>query len=114
MVLLRPLSLEKNSSAVMLLCKRPFINGEIYCEDTVKLHFMVATYLFHAMGKACVKYNRLDLVHLLVSSRVNPPHAFSSSYSYSLQYLAGCNHFDASKLNQLRGTNWIYSYSFWC
>ena len=98
--------------AMVKLCKKPFINGEIYSEDTVKLHFMAATYLFHAMGTVCVRYNRFDLVHLLVSSKVNPPHAYSSSYSYSLQYLAGCNHFDASELNQLRGTNWTYPYSF--
>lgn len=98
--------------AMVKLCKKPFVNGEISREDTVKVHFMAATYLFHAMGTACVKYGRFDLVHLLVSSKVNPPHAYSSSYSYSLQYLAGCNHFNTEDLNRFRGTTVYHPYSF--
>ena len=98
--------------AMVKLCKKPFINGEVYCEDTAIIHFMAATYLFHAMGTACVKYGRFDIVYLLVSSRVNPPHIFSSSYSYSLQYLAGCNHFRTEDLNMFRGTTVYHPYSF--
>lgn len=94
------------------LCKKTYFNGEVFRDETTKVHFLAATYLFHAMGTACVKYGRFDLIHLLISSKVNPPHVFSSSFSYSLQYLAGCNHFDSTELNQFRGTNWIYPYSF--
>lgn len=98
--------------AMVKLCKKPFVNGEVFCEGTAKVHFLAATYLFHTMGTACVKYGRFDLMHLLVSSKVNPPHVFSSSFSYSLQYMAGCNHFDSVELNQFRGTSWTYPYSF--
>lgn len=98
--------------SMVKLCKKPFLNGEVFREETSLVHFFAATYLFHAMGTACVKYGRFDLIQLLVTSKVNPPNIFSSSFSYPLQYIAGCNHFDSTDLNQFRSTNWIYPYSF--
>ncbi len=99
-------------NAMIKLCKKPFVNGEIIREGTSKIHFTAATYLFHSMGTACVKYGRFDFIHLLISAKVNPPHPYSYNHSYSLQYLAGCNHFDSTELNQYMNCHWNYPYSF--
>lgn len=98
--------------AIIKLCKKPYRNGEVSCVGSNFVHLLAATYLFHAVGVACVKYKRFDMLLPLVTSKVDAPNALDANYSYSLQYLAGCTHWSAENLNIYMGTSWYYPYSF--
>lgn len=97
--------------AMVKLCKKTFVNGEIANPISSNMHLFASSYLFHTMGVACIKYERFDIVNLLVSSKVHYPTVFGLNHSFSLHYLAGCNHWDAFILNQLMNSNWIFPYS---
>jgi len=98
--------------AMVKLCKKPFRNGEVSRVGSNYVHLLAATYLFHTVGVACVKYKRFNLLLPLMTSKVSAPNALDVSYSYSLQYLAGCTHWRAEDLNIYMGTSWYYPYSF--
>lgn len=97
--------------AMSKLCFKPFRNGEITANGAVYLHLLAATFLFHATGLAAVKYEKYDLVDIMVHAKVFAPNALSISSPFSLQFLAGCNHWPHEMLNYYLGANWLYPYS---
>ena len=75
------------------------------------VHLLAATFLFHATGLTAVKYGKFDLVDIMVHAKVLAPNALSISSPFSLQFLAGCNHWPHETLNYYLGANWLYPYS---
>ena len=97
--------------AMVKLCTKPFINGEITTLGTDYVHLFASTFLYHTMGLAAVKYGRFKLIKLLFETKVPAPNVFSLSYSCPLEYMAGCNHWDTDSLNNYLNASWIYPYS---
>lgn len=97
--------------AMILFCKKPFINGEVSVVGSEYVHLFASTFLFHAVGVACIKYARFDLIYQMMIARVSAPNVFSLSFSLSLEYLAGCNHWRHEELNLFLNASWINPYS---
>lgn len=97
--------------AMVLLCKKPFINGEISVEGAERVHLFASTYLYHAVGLACIKYERYDLIYQMMNAKVSAPNIYSPNYSYTLEYLSGCNHWEQETLNFFLNASWINPYS---
>lgn len=97
--------------AMIKLCTKPFKNGEITNTDTEYNHLLASTFLFHSTGVAAVKYSRFDLIKLMMDAKVPAPNALSPSYPFTLQHLAGCDHWGYDTLNQYLNSTWIYPYS---
>lgn len=97
--------------AIMKLCTKPFRNGEITVQGAQFVHLLASIFLYHATGVASIKYGRFDLIKLMMQTKVPAPNVFSSSSSISLEYLAGCNHWEQVSLNTYLQANWIYPYS---
>ena len=98
-------------NAMALLCMRPFINGQITVVGAEKVHLLASTFLYHAVGVACVKYQKFDLIREMMQTKVSAPNVFSPSHSFYLEYLSGCNHWDYDTLNIYLNSSWIYPYS---
>lgn len=98
-------------NSIVKLCIRPFKNGEITVEGTQYVHLLASTFLYHAMGVAAVKYGRFKLIKLLFETKVPAPNVFSPNYSYSLECLAGYNHWVNDSLNLYLQANWLHPYS---
>ena len=97
--------------AMIKLCTKSFKNGEITNTNTVYNHLLASTFLFHSTGVAAVKYSRFDLVKLMMEAKVPAPNALSPSYPFTLQHMAGCDHWGYDLLNQYLNSTWIYPYS---
>lgn len=97
--------------AMALLCKMPFINGHIILKGSENVHLLASTFLFHAVGVACVKYQKFGLIHEMMQAKVTAPNVFSPNHSLYLEYLSGCNHWDYNSLNIFLNATWIYPYS---
>lgn len=97
--------------AMALLCKKPFVNGEISMVGSEHVHLFASTFLYHAVGVACVKYESFELIHSMLTTRVAAPNVYSVSYSYPLEYLSGCNHWDSNTLNIFLNASWLSPYS---
>lgn len=97
--------------AMVLLCKKPFTNGEVTMVGAEKVHLLASTLLYHAVGVACLKYEKYHLIYEMMHATVTAPNIFSPSYAYSLEYLAGCTHWDQFTLNSYLNANWINPYS---
>lgn len=98
-------------NAMIKLCTKPFKNGEITNSNTAYVHLLASTFLFHSTGVAAVKYNRFDLVKMMMEAKVPAPNALSPSYTFTLQNMAGYNHWDYNTLNQYLNARWLYPYS---
>lgn len=98
-------------NAMVRLCIKPFKNGEVTLEGTQYVHLLASTFLYHATGVAAIKYCRFELIKLMMETKVPAPNVFSPSSSMSLEYLAGCNHWDQSILNSYLQASWVYPYS---
>lgn len=98
-------------NAMIKLCTKPFKNGEITNSNTAYVHLLASTFLFHSTGVAAVKYNRFDLVKMMMEAKVPAPNALSPSYTFTLQNMAGYNHWDYKTLNQYLNSSWLYPYS---
>lgn len=97
--------------AMSKFCVKPFRNGEMIANGSEYVHLLAATFLFHATGLTAVKYGKFDLVDIMVHAKVLAPNALSISSPFSLQFLAGCNHWPHETLNYYLGANWLYPYS---
>lgn len=97
--------------AMIKLCTKPFKNGEITCKNTAYVHLLASTFLFHSTGVAAVKYNRFNLIKMIMEAKVPAPNIWSPNYTFSLQCMAGCDHWGYDMLNQYLQTSWIYPYS---
>lgn len=76
--------------------------------NTVYNHLLASTFLFHSTGVAAVKYSRFDLVKLMMEAKVPAPNALIPSYPFTLQHMAGCDHWGYDLLNQYLNSTWIY------
>lgn len=97
--------------AMTKFCMKPFRNGETTVCGSGYVHLLASTFLFHATGLASVKYCKFDLINTMVQAKVIAPNVLSLNYSFPLQYLSGCNHWQNDTLNVFLGANWIYPYS---
>lgn len=97
--------------AMTLLCKKPLFNGQITVVDFDKEHLLASTFLYHAVGVACVKYQKYSLIREMMQVKVTAPNIISLNYSMYLEYLSGCNHWNYDDLNLYLNATWIYPYS---
>lgn len=97
--------------AMAKLCIKPFKNGEITSEGTQYVHLLASTFLYHATGVASIKYNRFKLIKLMMETKVSAPNVFSLNLKVSLEYQAGCNHWEQTSLNDYLRATWLYPYS---
>lgn len=97
--------------AVLKLCMKPFVNGEITTEGTNYLHLLAATFLLYTIGVACIKFSYFQLLNLIFKTKVPAGNVFSPSYGFSLAFLAGTCHWRADVLNIYMGSTWIYPFS---
>lgn len=98
-------------NAAALLCKKPFVNGESTAVGAETVHLLASSFLYHAIGFACVKYARYQTIKNMVLSNVSAPHVLSLNNSISLEFLSGCNHWDNDTLNFYLNASWIHPYS---
>lgn len=97
--------------AMVKLCMKPFVNNEVSVVGTSNLHLLGATFLFHAMGIACVKFRYFQILPLMMKRIVPEGHALSSSYPYPLAHLAGTCHWQSDILNIYMDAGWYYPFS---
>lgn len=97
--------------AMVKLCMKPFVNGELSIVGTSNLHLLAASFLFHTIGLSCVKYGFFQILPMIMDKKVPAGHVLSLSYPYSLAYLAGTNHWTRDMLNIYMDTSWYYPYS---
>lgn len=97
--------------SIVKLCIKPFKSGEITMHGTQYVHLLAATFLYHATGVAAIKYSRFELVKRMMEAKVPAPNVLSPSFAFSLEYLAGCNHWNHETLNSFLQASWIYPYS---
>lgn len=97
--------------AMVKLCTKPFKAGEVSNVETKNNHLFASTFLYHAVGVAAIKYNRFDLIKLMIESKVPAPNIYDSNSALSLAYLAGTNRWDNHSLNSYFHSNWKYPYS---
>ena len=93
------------------LCIRRFVNGEITYGGTQYVHLLAATFVFHATGVAAVKFAKFDLIKHMMEVKVQAPNALSPSFSFPLEYLAGCMHWRNDTLNSYMYASWLHPYS---
>ena len=96
---------------VKLCMKKPLGNGESSIRGTSNLHLFGATFLFHTIGIACVKYGYFQILPVMMKKGVPAGHALSYNNPYSLAHLAGTNHWRHDELNGYMEANWYYPYS---
>lgn len=97
--------------AMVKLCTKPFREGEQGVVETENVHLLAATFLYHATGAAAVKYERYGIIKKMMEAIVPAPNVFSRGGSETLENMAGCNHWDANKLNDCLYSSWLYPYS---
>lgn len=97
--------------ALVKLCMKPFVNGEITTEGTNYLHLLAATFLLHTVGVACIKFGYFQLLNVIFRTKVPAGNIFSHSYGYNLALLAGTCHWSPDVLNTYMGSTWIYPFS---
>ena len=96
---------------VKLCMKRPLGNGESSIVGTSNLHLLGATFLFHTIGIASVKYGFFQILPEMMKRVVPAGHALSYNHPYPLAHLAGINHWRHDELNSYMESNWYYPYS---
>ena len=97
---------------VKLCMKRPLGYGvESSIQGTSNLHLLGASFLFHTIGIACVKYGYFQILQEMMKRRVPAGHALSYNHSYTLAHLAGTNHWTTDKLKGYMEAGWYYPYS---
>lgn len=97
--------------AMVRLCTKPFRNGEITTCGTEYIHLLASIFLFQATGVAAVKFSRFNLIKVMMTTKVHAPNALSPSRSFSLESMAGYNHWTPEALNLYLNSQWIYPYS---
>lgn len=97
--------------ALVKLCMKPFVNGEITTEGTNYLHLLAATFLLHTVGVACIKFGYFQLLNVIFRTKVPAGNIFSPSYGYNLAFLAGTCHWSPDVLNIYMNSTWIYPFS---
>lgn len=97
--------------AMVKLCTKPFRIDESAVVGTEYVHLLASTFLYHATGVAAVKFGRFDLILEVMTTKVPAPNALSPTYSFSLEFMAGCNHWDYKVLNSYLQAQWLYPYS---
>lgn len=98
-------------NALVKLCMKPFVNGEITTEGTNYLHLLAATFLLHTVGVACIKFGYFQLLNVIFRTKVPAGNIFSPSYGYNLAFLAGTCHWSPDVLNIYMSSTWIYPFS---
>lgn len=97
--------------AMVRLCYKPFKNGEKSVVDTKYLHILASSFLYHAVGVAAVKYDRFELIKVMMEKKVKAPNIYSPNDTISLAFLAGCNNWDNNSLNNYFHARWRFPYS---
>ncbi len=97
--------------ALVKLCMKPFVTGEISIENTNNLHLFAATFLLYTIGIACVKFGYYQLLNVIFKTKVPAGNIFSPSYGFSLAYIAGTCHWSPDTLNIYMKSTWIYPFS---
>ena len=97
--------------AMIKLCMKPFVNGEITMEGSQYLHLLASMFLFHAIGLSCVKFGYYQILEVIMKTKVPAGNILSPNYSYSLAYLLWNNYWKADTLNSYLKTNWLYPFS---
>lgn len=97
--------------ALVKLCMKPFVNGEITTVGTNYLHLLAATFLLHTVGVACIKFGYFQLLNVIFRTKVPAGNIFSPSYGYNLAFLAGTCHWSPDVLNIYMSSTWIYPFS---
>ncbi len=97
--------------ALVKLCMKPFVNGDITTEGTNYLHLLAATFLLHTVGVACIKFGYFQLLNVIFRTKVPVGNIFSPSYGYNLAFLAGICHWSPDVLNIYMSSTWIYPFS---
>lgn len=97
--------------AVVKLCMKSFINGEVGVVGTNLLHLFAAAFLLHTIGVACVKFGYFQLLNVIFKTKVSAGNVLSPSYGYNLAFLAGICHWNTVDLNIYMGSTWIYPFS---
>lgn len=97
--------------AMILLCKKPFVNGQITSVGAEKVHILASTFLFHTVGVACVRYKKFRAIYELINAKVSAPNIYSPSFSLPLIRFSGYNHWDQDTLNYYLKATWIHPYS---
>lgn len=98
--------------ALVKLCRRPIVSGESYVTETILLHLLGATYLFHTIGVACIKFECYHILPILLKKIVPAPNVISSSNGLHLAFLTGIQHWEDYKINDFLRESWHYPYSF--
>ncbi len=97
--------------AMVRLCMKPFKGGEFACDGTNYLHLFASTFLFHAVGMACVKFGYYQILKVMMNIKVPAGNALSQTYGYSLAHLSGTDHLGSDILNDYMNASWYYPYS---
>lgn len=97
--------------SMVKLCMKPLKNGEITYSGTNYLHLFASTFLFHAVGMACVKFGYFQLLKVMMSTKVPSGNIMSHSHGYSLAHLSGTDHWGTDTMNDYMNSSWYYPYS---
>lgn len=98
-------------NAMSKLCMKPIRNGEVTQQGTEYLHLLASSFLFHAVGTACVKFGYYQLLPLLMKTKVPASNIFSPTTSFNLADMAGINHWEGITLNKYMNQSWYYPFS---
>lgn len=98
-------------NAMVMLCTKPFKDGEMTREGTYYLHLFAATLLFHAVGVVGVKFGYYQIYPSMMTAKVPAKNAISPSYGFSLAFMAGTAHWDSTTFNENMQSSWLYPYS---
>lgn len=97
--------------AMVRLCMKPLKDGEITYDGTNYLHLFASTFLFHAVGMSCVKFEYYQLLKVMMTAKVPAGNVLSPNYGYSLAHLSGTDHWGAAIMNGYMQSSWYYPYS---
>ncbi len=103
--------LKQIGEGLVKFCIKPFVNGTVISGHSNYVHGLAGTYLFNAMGMACVYYGRFKELDGLFELSV-PAENFFDIYRHSLPYMIGISHWSQEEMNWLIGRNYLFPYSF--
>lgn len=90
-------------SAIQKLATPPYQMNKAYRDDTIKLHYLSATFLFYSVGIASLIYKRYNLLDKLFKIK-KPDNKFSRSYERLLIKEANGELLNKEGFNSIQGT----------
>lgn len=97
-------------SAIQRLATPPFQVGKSFSENTIKLHYLAATFLFYAVGIASLIYKKFDLLDKLYKLK-KPDNKFLRSYDRLLIVNTNSSNINKDDLNSIWGSRYHTPYS---